>query len=662
MGATCSVTKGVSLKKTTIVGAGLAAGLVAMSLVSTASFAAATDAEKDCGGVQRLVCSADVGERFDVTQVGENGGEGEIDQVGTLRWAIAQANDHPGLDEVVIAPHLEINVADALEIEPGLILRGEGSVADRSTITAVGGDDDYLFYIDGTPVEALPVQFDNLVLDGAGGQNQGVFVGAGVSAFGVYGSRVSGFAQTGFDISPDIDLETVIVSASEFTDLQEGNGAVHLSLEDSTTAIEIRDSSFTNNRMVGVRVTGALGGDQDAYSTMRVRASQFIGNIAEDDQAGAIIVEGISYEAEAGLPARLPEPIVLLEGNLFENNSGDYAGALCMSWIDGDTETGVPIEDFGAFVVIDRSSFVNNVGTGGGSLPANDIAILDAYPEVDYDVEAPHDLISALHVLNTTFTSEASTDPAVYMSGAEAIGFEFDHVTFKGTGIAQGELHDTGLYLRNTAFDTGDAQPITQPVGPGLPPQNSVIAEDHVAYTTVPSEVTVAEGAGRIVASSAALALGALSTVDVNHQGLAYTTKAHVPGAIAGADPAAPSVLIGAGKVSREVRLAFDQLGVPRATDAPSRAVLTSDIGAVQGIFDEDTEPETPGGEDPDPSVPPKPKPTPTAPTPQPAPSDLAQTGATSTPEAPANWLLLGGILVGAGAALAAATRLNKSK
>ncbi len=113
---------GDSVKKNTVLGLGIVAGLVGMSLISGA--AQAEPQPQLCDGVERMVCSADAVTSYRVTD------QADTLTSGTLRAAIESANQSPGLDEVIIGPELTIEVLSEIEITDALILRGGGKPRD----------------------------------------------------------------------------------------------------------------------------------------------------------------------------------------------------------------------------------------------------------------------------------------------------------------------------------------------------------------------------------------------------------------------------------------------------------------------------------------------------------------------------------------------------
>ncbi|MBC9943800.1 hypothetical protein ICL81_04570 [Leucobacter sp. cx-328] len=645
------------MKKNTALGMGIAAGLIGMSLVPTASYAALS--AKDCDGVQRLVCSDDAVESYRVDRSTDSMAAPEV---GSLRWAIEQANSSPGLDEIVIDAELEIQLEEMIMISDGLILRGEGDTETRATISSQEVDPYPVLEVYDVSAPNAVVQVENLTFDGHGRDGGGILVADGLVGFGMYEASMRAFGEFALDFQPDDTLEQIVIENSEFTNIGEGTGVVQAMTEDSLLSLEVRNSRFVDNEATAIRLDGELSGTDGAVPTLRVLGSEFVNNIAHYAEAGAISVDGVDVESVEVEEVHFEEPIVRIEGNTFSGNLGERAGAFYLGSIDGDLEDATNTSDYGELVVVDRSSFENNTAEDG-DVRANDILIEYAEPEID--APTPEDCftgLTPLHILNSTFSAETSSDAAVRIDDADCVAFKIDHATFIGAGIAVGDTSSefkAGIFLRNTVFDTQSEQPFVA-VGEWTP---VALFEDHVGYSTEPDAGLISAGPGRVVAPSSDLALDAFSSVATENEGLSYAARVRIPGLIAGAETEVASVLTGAGVASEDPRLAFDQAGGARPGAATARGLELPTIGAVEGVAVTDTtppvEPETPKPVDPKPVGPKPGEPTPTVPKSETTQQALANTGSAMNAT---NWFVLAGVLVVAAGALFGANRLLRKR
>ena len=635
-------------------GIGIVTGLVGMGLTGTASFGIAEEPLqlKMCDGVERILCSEDATNRFDVVSAADTLEE------GTLRWAIERSNTTQGIDEIVIDSSLEIDVVSDIVVEEGIILRGSGADGNRPKIRALEGDGSTLLDLNGAGSSLFVVQIDGIDFENESSRGAAVRTAFGSRGLGVFDTRVSGFEMLAIDVIAQTGFEYFVVSDSEVSDTIDGYSAVRLVMNSEPVQAIIRDSMFMDNEGTAVQIENVGGDEVGAYSNLSVTGSTFLRNGGDDARGGAIVLNSSTLTLDQGESWPYSGPMIRIAGNHFEENRGFDAGAIRFNSVGLQGGFAEPQD----LILLERSSFVNNVSQIG----ANDISLYAFRTSHGAGPDACSGAVRNLHIMNSTMSNESSQMPSVSLDYSECADVAIDHSTFVGAGISAGVGNGSELLLRNTIIDSGDAQPIVS-TNQDAP---FTIREDHVAYTTAPDAVTDTGVAGnRIVASSEELALGDLQRIDTEADGVNYTAAVYVPGAILGAEPAAVSKLVDAGVALDDSRLLTDQRGVGRPLAGPERSAALADIGAVEAVFENEGEPEVPvGPEDPeDPEVPGDPE-KPVAPVDPVTPTDPAQTkpdaaranlANTGSSTGAMQWFAFGGILVLAGGALVAGRRLQ---
>ncbi|MBC9943803.1 hypothetical protein ICL81_04585 [Leucobacter sp. cx-328] len=641
------------MKNNTLLVSGIVAGLIGMSLIPVAAHAEVV--QQNCDGLERLVCSAGPGGMIRVTNPADT-----LDE-GTLRTAIAQANASPGLDEIVIDAELNILVKSRLVVTGGVILRGEGAGDTRPTITRdYLGSGEFLQF-EGPASPEFVVQLDNLQLTGLLDTDEGIYVGEDVQQFGLYDSSLQGFGRSGIYLPDPDSLEYFIVDNSDFSDMGPGDAVLDFQAEDLYTEVHIHNSRFTDNQMTALNIGSTLTFEPGRRSSVHVSGSAFLRNTIPDENAGAISILGVDAVSEDGTPYVLEEPLVHLEGNLFRENSGEEAGAIFVDNVYGGESIGDGgTANVGDLVLVERSSFVDNVATGQNS-SVNDLAIPSGGIESDGTAgERCPTRPNILRLQNSTFSSSTEIGVALSLERSSCADYVFEHTTFVGAGIDAGSGVNSTVQLTNTVIDTGEQQPITMHAG--RPEMAMTVVEDHVAYSTEPTDIPEPGVSGaRVVASSDELALGDLEEVAVDVDGLQYTAAVHVPGLIDQADPLSISKLVGAASDSVDARLATDQRGLERPQADPVNTVELADIGAVEAVFAEaPVDPVEPV----DPVDPVKPVdpvvPTEPVDTAKPVGGKPVALAATGVVNGPNQWIAFGAVMLLAGGALIASRRLGR--
>ncbi|SJN10747.1 OmpA domain protein [Leucobacter sp. 7(1)] len=458
--------------------------------------AAARDSEACTGITFPLVVDPVSGaQSYTVTNPG-NGTE-----EGTLRWAFAEANAHPGIDEIVVSAGLVVEIDGEIEVGDGLVLRGDGAGAEIRNI-AESGD-----LISSTRWLDFPISIENLTFTGGGGGGNGLYLARSVCALGLDNVTVQGFASYGIVVGDTWPFELLDVRSSVFRDNGHGDdyeeGALVVSNEGIDGSVHIRDSVFADNQTVGLFVEADIESSPERRGEVLIERTSFLNNHSAEREAGAIEFSGFHLWDEEEDPEGVPVegPMLMIRDSLFRGNTGYQVGAVSTGELSGEIETDVAP----TLAAIERTTFDGNRQNGSddwwGS-PANDLWI--EWSELTSLTPG-----KALTVSDSTFSADPEAElPAVawgYFGGASV----FTHVTMTGGGMFYAEVEgDAALDLRNSVIDTGARDPIVQAAEAGKRNGAAVLSESNMAYTTAPALVPAGEG--RIIGTTADFALGAL--------------------------------------------------------------------------------------------------------------------------------------------------------
>ena len=117
----------------------------------------AEHSDEPCTGVTFPLELDATGESYLVTLSDDSSDE------GSLRWALDQANAHPGLDEIVIGAGVQVRSTGGLEVGDALILRGADETSEIINVT----EDERELISYRYRFEYMPVFIANLTLSGA---------------------------------------------------------------------------------------------------------------------------------------------------------------------------------------------------------------------------------------------------------------------------------------------------------------------------------------------------------------------------------------------------------------------------------------------------------------------------------------------------------------
>lgn len=514
-----------------------------------------SDEGEPCDGVSFPLVLGEDGERFDVTEPGDGTEE------GTLRWAVEQANAHPGLDEIVIAEGLVVQSTGEIYVEDGIILRGADA---HSEIQNVGTN--YRELMVSSAREDFPVFISQLTFTGVGPDAEGLDFESEVCALGLHDVTVQGFAGSGVVVGDTWPFVALEVERSVFRENGLGDdwsGALRVSNEGVEGDFRISDSVFENNSTTGLQFETGL----EPGATVLIERTRFENNTTSENEAGGLAISDVSAEdaeQEPGEPeVSAPEsPMITVRDSLFRGNEGGDAGGISVGYLRARFEEPGMI----GMISIERTTFDGNrtnAGEADDPFAASDLRVEEMTTE--NSVESV-----MLSVSDSTFSGEAGSETPNVRLDELAAQTEFEHVTMVGGGISYGDLETqaeegAGISLVNSVIDTATLAPMRYQgvlrASAGGPP----VSESHMAYTAVP-DASVEAGEGRLVLPSGDYLLGALDdTLGV--------TPVRVPGA--------GSPLIDAAAAGGS---ALDQRGVARPQGG------AADIGAVE-VIAEDPEP-----------------------------------------------------------------------
>ncbi len=277
---------------------------------------------------------------FTVTNLLDNG------SVGSLRWAVGQANAHPGPDAINFAPGLHGTIAlsaGQLNVTDSVTVNGPGA----NQLTVSGSNASRVFDVSGSGTSA--VIRDLTVADGRA---------SGTTATGPLGDSTLGGGI--LDEGAALTLSRVTVTGNQAVGSVIGAGGGVASI--SGAALTVLNSTFTGNRAGGTAVDSPGGGIlSDGASTLVVQGSTFSGNRAID--GGAVAVLG-------GSQATISSST--FSGNLARGNDGtatsgpttaDNGGAV---WAADESLLG---DNAASLLNVSDSAFVGNRAVGGTGGP-----------------------------------------------------------------------------------------------------------------------------------------------------------------------------------------------------------------------------------------------------------------------------------------------------
>ena len=467
--------------------------------------------DSPCAGVSFPLALEPSSESYLVTK------DDDSEEEGSLRWAFTQANEHPGIDEVVVAADLVVRSSGDIEVHEAVILRGENAtseiinVADEAALLVdYDADDEYPFFASSIILSGSPETQDP----------RGLYLTSDVCAAGFHNVTVRGFADYAIMLGetwpfPLFEIKDSFVTGNRTTDDGYGDGAIELENEGIAGDIRIINTEFRDNDITAFNVTASLESDPDYRSTMLVEGSRFINNrdTPDEERAGALQVNGISadsYEDEEGMPP-ISGPFLTIRDTLFQGNVGGLVGAVGIDDISFSNDSQIEA----TMVAIERSTFEDNTSLaqpGGYHGGASDVQIQSSYLD-----EFPG--VTALHVSDSTFQSAAdSSVPNIHFDEVDG-RHVFDHITLVGNGIAYRDSveENASFEFTNSVLSTGTRDPLEfddAPMRSGVAAKAAsedgvpAFSESHMAYTTAPSLVPA--GDGRLVGTTADFALGAL--------------------------------------------------------------------------------------------------------------------------------------------------------
>jgi hypothetical protein len=272
---------------------------------------------------------------------------------GSLRDAIAQANDRPGADLIVFKAGLTgmINVASGqMAITDTLTLKGPG--ADKLALNAFIQSRIFLVS-DGENSKDSRLSVSGLSLFAGAVNGGGGGAISSVESLSVKGcvfmdnrAELSGGAIEVLQVSGELPLQVDIrKSTFRFNGSADGSGGA-VSVE-VTGAVNLKGNVFSTNFATR---GGAVFIEGVAEETVLLQKCRFISNSANQD--GAVIVESES----AGT--------VVVRDSLFADNTSAVADSGALTVVDGN-------------VIVERSAFTRNTGQdGSGALQLEQISSL----------------------------------------------------------------------------------------------------------------------------------------------------------------------------------------------------------------------------------------------------------------------------------------------
>lgn len=430
--------------------------------------------DAECPDLSLPLLPSDAGESFRVTEPGDG------TEPGTLRWAVQQANEQAGLDEVLIAAGLTVESTGEVAVSDDLILRGEdrGSSVVRNT-----GEDDLLRVV-GTYERSFAFQIDSLTLEGTGSDSRGIYVNRGICGIGVQNSALNGFFKYGIFVDDSGFPEQMLVTNSSFSGTRgedQDDGAIAFSNEGVNTPITITDSIFENNEATAISIEADYGtlGKGQGLTVMRTvfRNNTVVGYLDAVDPvvAAGIYVSGIypeeTYDHENQEVIEYPSGDALrIIDSVFENNSGAATGAISVGNSQLDSEGTEPYR----LIAVEGSTFSGNhalLSQGEGVSAARDISVAES--EVSDPGTTP--ALNIMRVRNSTFNGPL--DQHAIAVGTFDGEVELEHVTMRGAAISLRDPNEGArLRIRNTVIDMGDQPSIDVPAESPLKIENGFSA------------------------------------------------------------------------------------------------------------------------------------------------------------------------------------------
>lgn len=466
----------------------------------------ARDDPSPCDGIDFAALSAE--RSVTVTDPGDGAAE------GTLRWAIEQANEQPGIDEVVIAAGLQVRTTGDMQLKDGLILRGADASSEIMNVSESG---DPIVWIPRWN-DDFPVLVQDLVLSGAleSDNAPGLDLSTSVCALGLHSVTMRGFTEYGVIVGDTWPFTLLDIQDSLFTQNRApdgwSEGAVMVDNEGIGGAIRVSNSEFSENEMTGLAVTSGLESLPGERGSAVIENSRFVNNqSAEEDSAGGLSMMGMYFEdyedEDLGEESAPTTPMLIVRDSLFSGNSGQLYGAMNVQESSAYSERGTST----TLVSIERTTFAGNSATGEPTRwdwPANDLGLGDMHVD-----ESPGTV--AVLISDSTFTDPV--DPSVPTISYEELSGSsvLEHVTLVGGGISYLDAADgTSIALRNSVLDTGDQQPFSRNAlafERAEPGDGTVVpTEHHMAYSQEPEAEVIPAGPGRVIGTSEEFVLGAL--------------------------------------------------------------------------------------------------------------------------------------------------------
>lgn len=526
---------------------------------------------------------------------------------GSYVWAVDQANATPGVDEIVIAAGVVIeNIPEDHPIVESAILRGEDATSgilglgvitaeneahveyesryaiSNLTLYSVEDQDNFAGILD--LKQSCGNVLSNIRADG----NEGILIHSdGTKFFHLTDSSFSNHVSpNGFDYGGMVTVNTMVEDPS----------------------VLVRGVSFTDNAGGAMRFLTPLRFTGEAGAGVTVADSIFARNTNANEPdyytTGTLAFnELVAQEKFGETYPKTVEPLLNVVNTTFADNTALDGGGISVLGVN----TPESITFAPAVVNIEDASFVGNNSEPqfGPTIRGNAIAFGGYLTTVRAG--------SALAVTNSTFANPNADGqdlnengrPVPSISVQSLVGdVAVQHATFTGPAIDIGLVDSApaSLTVSNSAFESGDVEPIVTPEDPVM-----AVSGSHNAYTNWPTAFAADENS--LVTTAADFALGDL-----------VSTAGPTPVFI----PAADSALIDAAASGGP---SFDQRGLARPQgDA-------ADIGSVEREVvapEPEPEPEDPKPE-PEPDPEPKPDPAPATPKPTPGTSDvdtgLANTG-----------------------------------
>ena len=454
----------------------------------------------ECGAEEFSLELAPTSSSFEVSRADGN----ENAEPGSYAAAVAQANAHPGIDEIVIGPGVLVTGHEAVEaLEESTIIRG---VDETSGFSGPGvqtaGIGQYFEFRDLQLRQGEQEEVSTPILDLQGSCGN---VLTRVNATGIKGTTIRNDGTSVFVIA---DSQFVNNAAS---DGYSYGGVVVSDYMANDPVFTIRNTEFLNNSGGVVKVLKPMYFSGVDNAGMSIVDTVFQGNRGYDwdsqYSAGTVTIGGLrTWENPAG-PGTLTRPMLTVERSLFENNYALHSGGIRISelGVDPGFAREIPV------MSVTDSSFIDNTvnSVENWATMSTDITF-GGYGVGDEEFKQ-------LVATNSTFvngnlagditTEEGRIVPNI---GSTVVGgdMELSHVTLVGSGIDLGAFR-TGpatVKVQNSVLNTAEIDPVRGDLeaGAGLPAVE--LQEAHAVYTTEPAAIPA--GPGRQIATNEQLALG----------------------------------------------------------------------------------------------------------------------------------------------------------